>query len=249
MVHENCVFQGRRAVFGLLGLAFLCLGPTMAVPAFAEVIYLTSRDGADRFQRSASQPSGLALFAFIETEAHLTFCGPASLAAVLNSLGVLDPTPAPLYPYHLVSQESVFTAANQAVRKYADVERDGLTLDQLAQFAANLHVSTQVVHALDVSGDEMRRLMRAALSSPDTRVIVNYTRRTLGQDGDGHISPVAAYDAQTDSFLVLDVARYKYVPAWITFDLLLQAMTEEDSSSHRPRGMLIVSRIADAPAQ
>ena len=39
--------------------------------------------------------------------------------------------------------------------------------------------------------------------------IVNFNRSTLGQEGGGHFSPVAAYDPTTDSALIMDVARYK----------------------------------------
>jgi hypothetical protein len=43
-------------------------------------------------------------------------------------------------------------------------------------------------------------------------VIVNYLRKAIGQEKGGHISPLAAYDAETDRFLILDVSRYKYPP-------------------------------------
>ena len=226
----------------LLRPAFLLVVLSIPVAAHAEVVYLTTQNGAARFQRSASDPAALALFGFIETETHLTFCGPASLAAALNSLGIVDPTPAPLSPYHLVIQESVFTTETQAVKRYFEVERDGLTLDELARFAGNLHVSAEAIHALDVSPDQMRDRLRATLLEAGTRVLVNYSRKPLGQDGDGHISPVAAYDAQSDSFLILDVARYKYPPAWISFDQLFDAMREIDSTSKQSRGALIISR-------
>jgi Phytochelatin synthase len=36
--------------------------------------------------------------------------------------------------------------------------------------------------------------------------------RAIGQEQGGHISPLAAYDAETDRFLILDVSRYKYPP-------------------------------------
>jgi hypothetical protein len=55
---------------------------------------------------------------------------------------------------------------------------------------------------------------------------LNYNRGTLGQTGTGHFSPLAAYDAQTDSALILDVARFKYPPHWVSIDLLHQAMAE-----------------------
>jgi len=222
-------------------LALLILLALSAV-AHADVVYLPTPHGAERFKRAASRPETLALLGFVESQTRQTFCGPASLAAALNSLGIMDPTPAPLFPYHLLTQDSVFTSENQAVKTYTKVETVGLTLNELARFAANFGVSVEVIHAADVSAEAMRTKLRAALAAPGVRVIVNYSRIPLDQAGDGHISPVAAYDADSDSFLVLDVARYKYPPAWVSFDQLLAAMQRVDSDSGESRGALILTR-------
>jgi hypothetical protein len=48
------------------------------------------------------------------------------------------------------------------------------------------------------------------LGQKDHFVLVNYSRKTIGQERGGHISPLAAYDSKTHRFLVLGVARYKY---------------------------------------
>jgi hypothetical protein len=213
----------------------------LPVAVRAEVVYLPTQHGAERFRRAAAEPGALALFGYTETEARLTFCGPASLAAALNSLGLADPTPAPMFPYHLLTQDSLFTPQNQAVKSYAAVERDGLTLNELGQFALNMRVSVEIIHAADISADDLRNRLRLALAARSTRVIANYSRIPLGQEGDGHISPLAAYDAETDSFLVLDVARYKYPPAWISFDQLFTAMLRVDSSSGQSRGVIVIS--------
>jgi hypothetical protein len=144
-----------------------------------------------------------------------------------------------MFPYHLVTQESVFTPDNQAVKAYPAVEHSGLTLDQLSKFVANMDASISVIHAAD-----MRDKLREALSTPATRVIVNFSRIPLGQQGDGHFSPLAAYDAESDSFLVLDVARYKYPPAWVSFNELETAMLRVDPDSGLSRGALIVANPA-----
>ena len=60
--------------------------------------------------------------------------------------------------------------------------------------------------------DEFRKTARDYLSTEDRFVIVNYLRKAIGQEKGGHISPLAAYDAETDRFLILDVSRYKYPP-------------------------------------
>ena len=53
----------------------------------------------------------------------------------------------------------------------------------------------------------LRARLIAALGQPDSRVIVNFNRASLGQEGEGHFSPLVAYDPASNSFLILDVAR------------------------------------------
>jgi len=44
---------------------------------------------------------------------------------------------------------------------------------------------------------------------PCCAVQVSYSRRTFGQTGDGHFSPIGGYHAGKDLVLILDVARFK----------------------------------------
>ena len=71
-------------------------------------------------------------------------------------------------------------------------------------------------------------------------MLVNYQRAVLGQGETGHISPIAAYNAQADRFLVLDVAAYKYPPVWVTTQDLWNAMNTIDPASGRSRGFVVV---------
>ena len=160
----------------------------------------------------------------------------------MNSLGVNDPTPPSLYPYHLVTQETVFTPANMAIKSYAEVDRSGMTPDQLARFATNLKLSASVLHAADLSAADMRASLITAIGQPDSRVIVNFNRASLGQEGEGHFSPLVAYDPASDSFLILDVARYKYPPAWVNSKDLDISIRTVDPDSGLSRGALIVTR-------
>ena len=211
--------------------------------ARADIVYLPTDQGTERFHRAAAGTGALSLLSYFETEERQTFCGPTSLAIALDSMGITAPTPPAFFPYHLLTQDTVFTPQNLAVKSYARVEASGLTLDELGEFAANLGVATDVIHAADIAPDALRSRLRAALNDMDKRVIVNYSRVALGQEGAGHISPLAAYDAESDSFLVLDVARYKYTPAWVSYDLLLAGMRLVDPDSRLSRGALIVSRL------
>ena len=97
-------------------------------------------------------------------------------------------------------------------------------------------------HADETSLEEIRSLARQALSTPNHYVVVNYLRRSIGQERGGHISPLGAYDAETDRFLVLDVSRYKYPPIWVEAAALYAAMNTPDSDNqNRTRGFVIVT--------
>ena len=88
---------------------------------------------------------------------------------------------------------------------------------------------------------EFRTLAVQHLGAPDRYVIVNYLRNAIGQERGGHFSPLAAYDADTDRFLVLDVSRYKYPPIWVAADALYGAMNTPDSdNADRTRGFVLV---------
>jgi hypothetical protein len=99
--------------------------------------------------------------------------------------------------------------------------------------------------ASDTGVEAFRTAARAAIADPDAILIVNFGRAELGQPGiagGGHISPVAAYNEKADRFLILDVARYKFLPSWVTADRLYAAMNTPDSSSGKTRGYVIVRR-------
>eukprot|EP00438_Fugacium_kawagutii_P023482 Skav211083 [mRNA] locus=scaffold117:2766:5397:+ [translate_table: standard] len=57
---------------------------------------------------------------------------------------------------------------------------------------------------------DFRAAVRAvSQSSARECLVVCYTREVLGQTGAGHFSPVGGFDEETDSVLILDVARFK----------------------------------------
>ena len=78
-------------------------------------------------------------------------------------------------------------------------------------------------------------------------MIVNFLRSALGEERGGHFSPLGAYDEKEDRFLVLDVARYKYPPAWVRATDLFAAMNTPDSDNdNQTRGYVVISRRAAA---
>ena len=68
---------------------------------------------------------------------------------------------------------------------------------------------------------------------------LNFHRKTLGQTGIGHFSPIAAYNSKRDLALILDVAKFKYDSYWCSVPQLYEALKPLDTTSNQSRGFLI----------
>jgi hypothetical protein len=224
----------------LIAIALLALS-VAPVAAQDALLYLTTELGEDRLLEAELNRDYFSLATYLEAEQVLTFCGPASVSAVANSLGIDRPSPDRLYPWKLFTQDLLFNAANQKLKPYGMVEHEGLTLSELDQFIENVGLEAEHHFADETSVDELREIIQTTLSDRNARVIVNYSRQALPQTGGGHISPIGAYDADTDSILILDVAKYKYPPVWISVQKLHDAMMMVDMGSNRSRGFIEVS--------
>ena len=116
----------------------------------------------------------------------------------------------------------------------------GLQLRQLAQVlrAHRLDVTVRVVdeHA---DAESIRQEIAANMATGDDFVLVNYSRRSLGQEGGGHISPLGAYDQGTDSFLIMDVNPNRAPWVWVRSDDLIGAMRTFDTVENR--GYLLIA--------
>jgi len=120
-------------------------------------------------------------------------------------------------------------------------KRDGgLQLAQLQKLLAShdLQVIKKVAND-KLSADDFRKDIKSNLANKDDYILVNYTRKTLDQEGGGHISPIGAYDSRSDSVLVMDVNSNKEDWVWVTVDLLYASMATFDTIENR--GYLLIS--------
>ena len=164
------------------------------------------------------------------------------MVMVLNALGIPAPAVPEYEPYRTFTQDNVFNASTEAVIPRDTILHMGMTLDQVGGFLTTVPVKAEVHHAGDSSVDEFRKLASEALGQPGHFVIINYLRVAIGQEVGGHISPLGAYDAKSDRFLVLDVARYKYPPVWVRTEDLFGAMnTVDKDNAGKTRGYVLVS--------
>lgn len=162
-----------------------------------------------------------------ETQRRPAFCGVASSVAVLNALHPSAPR---------LTQATFF----EDLATELNVTFKGMTLQQLGTLLRQHGAHVDVVFAKDTSLDAFRAAARANLSRSGDYVLVNYQRAALGQREGGHISPLAAYSAASDRFLILDVAAYRYPPTWVPAADLWRAMNTIDTTSGETRGFVTV---------
>lgn len=215
-----------------------------AVKPEAPIYFLTP--DSDDWLQSAETGDFLPLMSRFVSEYQATFCGIASSVMALNTLGITPPTAPRWYPYDYWDQDNIFsTQVLKDVAPVSAVEGGGLTLAQLETLLDLSGAKAEKTFASDTDVAAFRKAAREALADPDAILIVNFGRAEFGQaglDGGGHISPVAAYNAEADRFLILDVARYKYLPSWATAERLYAAMNTPDSSSGKTRGFVVVRK-------
>lgn len=222
-------------------IVFVLCGVLVA-PARADTLLpFDAPAGEALFEHADAHAGAFELLRYFETQQDLSYCGVASSVIVLNSLGVEAPVTPHLYPHRMFDQTNLFTDKVLAIKPPKMVALRGLQLEELGAILATFDLKVDVYHANQLkTAGRFRDLAAAALADPNARVVVNYSRKALGQAGGGHISPLAAYDAQSDRFLILDVARYKLPPVWVTAKDLFAAMNTKDTDSGKKRGMVIV---------
>ncbi len=215
-------------------------GDTLPLPD--NLAGFSTHDGEAYFAESDAREAYFPLASNFLTQKTQAYCGVASIVMVLNALGVPAP-PVPEYaPYRTFTQDNVLTLETDAVLPRDVLARQGMTLDQIGGILATQPVKAEVHHASDSSVDEFRKLASSYLGQPGHFVLVNYLRKAIGQQIGGHISPLAAYDAKADRFLILDVARYKYPPVWVRTTDIFDAMNTPDAQNRdKTRGFVLVT--------
>lgn len=194
------------------------------------LISLSSTEGAERLERSTNAVDYEPLLDAYQAQVYVSYCGVASGVSVLGALGLKT------------DQSDFFSDEASRVRSRTSVMFGGMSLAELGGLLASHGLHVSVRHADEFGIDDFRNVVIRNLASPDDYLLVNYQRDALGQGRVGHISPLSAYDSDTDSVLIMDTAAHKYPPTWVPLDLLYAAMNTTDSSSGKMRGYIDVSR-------
>jgi hypothetical protein len=195
-----------RNIVRVLAVALWFIGVTAyadTLPLPDSLIDLRSTQGEQLLRHPGVLEGYVPLGANFLTQKTQAYCGVASIVMVLNTLGVPAPTSPEYEPYRTFTQDNFLDARTEAVLPREVLAEQGMTLDQIGQLLALHPVEAEVHHAGDSSLDEFRGLAREHVGREGRAVIVNYLRKAINQERGGHISPLAAYDTETDRFLMV----------------------------------------------
>jgi hypothetical protein len=226
-------------------VAFLSpiMGETLASSSTEPtVIYWDTPEGKTLRARMPADADYWQLAPTFAVQLTQSYCSVASAITVLNAMPIQKPVDPTYAPYAYFTQSNFFTPGVAKIITPQTVLAIGMTREQMAET-----LSQQGVTAISIAGDtfseeSLRSLLKVALGDDGRFVLANYFRANLGQVGGGHWSALAAYDAQSDNVLILDVAKYKYPPVWVKLGTLLQAIATIDTTSNKARGLVIVSK-------
>jgi hypothetical protein len=231
-------------------LAFRIFGYRPAVdlalparPIADSLIRLDTPEGQQLLFETEARLAFLPLVTCYETQRNQTYCGVASLVMVLNALQLPAPTTKEFGPYRIFTQDNVLNSRTDGLIRERRIARRGMLLVEVPRVLEAYGATVELHQAAWSSVDSFRELAVRHLSEPEHHVIVNYSRAALGQDGRGHTSPLGAYHAGTDRFLILDVARYKTPASWIKAQHLFEAMAAPKSpGSSQARGFVLIRK-------
>jgi len=233
-------------VFNRLSVTFF-FNLLFCVTTYAETLQLPTNliglgtpKGEQLLFSSTSHQAFMPLSMQFVTQNDQSYCGIATMVMVLNALNIPAPLTPSIEPFTTFTQDNVFNEKTEHILPKATLLKEGMTLDQLSEMLKTFGLNIEVKYTKATSIDEFVALANEYLGTPKHHVVVNYLRSSLGQESGGHISPLAAYDKNTDRFLILDVSRYKYPPVWVKAADLYAAMNTVDASSGKKRGFLLI---------
>jgi hypothetical protein len=226
-----------RFVF-LTILIVASFSPAAAEPALT---YWNSEAGKVLRARIPADADYWQLSPWFAEQINQTYCSVASAITVLNAMSIKKPVDPVYAPYGYFTQRNYFTPDVVKVISPHTVLAQGMTRDEMVKTLARQGVKARSIVGDSIDEKSLSILLKKALGNDGQFVLVNYLRTSVGQEGGGHWSVLAAYDVLTDSVLILDVAKYMYAPAWVKISSLQKALATLDTTSNKARGLVVVS--------
>ncbi len=232
----------------------------------ADLVVWDTPESEKRISRSNYKKDFFILSNHFQAQTDKLICGPTTGAIVLNAFRIpsngttpktslenqslkenlpdgFDPRLGKFTPRSFISHKaSRIKTWEQIYGKPINGRKDyGLQLRQLHKIF-ELHGLKSALRVVDekLTLEKMKEEMLSNLKRKGDFVIVNYARKSLGQKGGGHISPVGAYDKTSDSFLVMDVNPNTAHWVWVKSEDLYKSMKTFDTIENR--GYLLLSQ-------
>ena len=222
---------------------------------------LSSSQGRKYLLESMSQATAESYWALTEqfvNQSDPAFCGVTTLLMVLNAMNI-DPNVRWKGGWRFYGDEDVLL--QRCCLNAERIRRVGITMEQFMVLGTchGMHITMKrpaCTHKNAVSNislqppekycsledfrNDIRQTLDSQLNHDSSILVTSFSRSALQQTGDGHYSPIAAYHEASDHVLVLDVARFKYAPYWVSVEELYQAMEPLDEATQLPRGWYIM---------
>jgi hypothetical protein len=224
------------------------------------LVAFNSDEGLARLGRATAKVDFPALANQFEAQSNIAFCGPTTTAIVLNTVRSgsrdLPRDRSRLHPEDLqyipsgfdltvprFTQDNVISKGPKTRSQVLgepvtvngkQVRDDGYQLRQLDELLRAHDLVTRLVVVDDKkSEEEVRADFVENLKNAGDYVVVNYRRKDVGQQGGGHISPLGAYDTESDSVLVMDVNPASAGWVWMPIATLIKGMRTFDTVENR----------------
>jgi glutathione gamma-glutamylcysteinyltransferase len=201
-------------------------------------IAVASQEGRRLFAEALAADGMAGYFPLAEqfhTQSDPAYCGLGSLVMALNALAI-DPERLWKGAWRWFAEDML-----DCCRPLAEIRERGLSIDELACLArcngAEVTVERADTKNLGAWRDALQRS-----ANGDAVIVASYDRAAVGQTGSGHFSPIGGYHSSRDLALILDVARFKYPPHWVSAEHLWQAMQPDDPVTGRARGWIALRR-------
>ncbi|EFO86171.1 CRE-PCS-1 protein [Caenorhabditis remanei] len=168
------------------------------------------------------------------TQDEPAYCGLSTLVMVLNALEV-DPEKVWKAPWRFYHESMLDCCV-----PLEHIRKSGITLQQFSCLATCNRLKSAVSYG-ETNPDFLQKFRKSLVNSvrsDDQVLVASYDRSVLGQTGSGHFSPLAAYHADSDQVLIMDVARFKYPPHWVKLETLQKALCSVDTTTKKPRGFV-----------
>ena len=106
---------------------------------------------------------------------------------------------------------------------------------------SNCVLNKQLMTISQLSLETFRSLLSFLTKRDDMFMLMNFSRKSLGQTGEGHFSPIGAFCEAQDMVLIHEVARFKYSYHWLKVPDIYNALCDEDNDTHISRGLVVAA--------